>query len=59
MNNNVSQSLVDKISGFKLQMILNKSLYTDEVITREYYELVESNLLEKIHYLANELEMYI
>ena len=27
-------------------------------ITKEYYELVENNLLEKIHSLTSELEMY-
>ncbi|MDD7150802.1 MAG: hypothetical protein SOT91_05330 [Bacilli bacterium] len=58
MNKSVSQSIIDRISGFKVQLILNKNLYIDEVITKEYYELVENNLLEKIHSLTNELEMY-
>lgn len=58
MDKNVSQSIIDRISGFKVQLILNKNLYIDEVITKEYYELVENNLLEKIHSLTNELEMY-
>ncbi len=58
MDKNVSQSIIDRISGFKVQLILNKNLYIDEVITKEYYELVENNLLEKIHSLKNELEMY-
>ena len=58
MDKNVSQSIIDRISGFKVQLILNKNLYIDEVITKEQYELVENNLLEKIHSLKNELEMY-
>lgn len=58
MNKNISQIIVDKISRFKVQLILNKNLYIDEVITKEYYELVENNLLEKIHSLTSELEMY-
>ena len=58
MNKNISQSIVDRISRFKVQLILNKNLYIDEVITKEYYELVENNLLGKIHSLTSELEMY-
>lgn len=58
MNKNISQSIVDRISIFKVQLILNKNLYIDEVITKEYYELVENNLLEKIRSLTSELEMY-
>ena len=58
MNKNISQSIVDRISRFKVQLMLNKNLYIDEVITKEYYELVENNLLEKIHSLTSELEMY-
>ena len=58
MNKNISQSIVDSISRFKVQLLLNKNLYIDEVITKEYYELVENNLLEKIHSLTSELEMY-
>ena len=59
MDKNTSQSIIDKISNFKIQLILNKNLYIDEVITKEYYEVVENNLLEKIHTLSNELEMGI
>ena len=58
MNKNISESIVDRISRFKVQLMLNKNLYIDEVITKEYYELVENNLLEKIHSLTSELEMY-
>ena len=35
MDKNVSQSIIDRISGFKVQLILNKNLYIDEVITKE------------------------
>ena len=59
MDKNASQSIIDKISNFKIQLILNKNLYIDEVITKEYYEVVENNLLEKIHTLSNELELYV
>lgn len=59
MDKNTSQSIIDKISNFKIQLILNKNLYIDEVITKEYYEIVENNLLEKIHTLSNELELYV
>lgn len=59
MDKNISQSIIDKISNFKVQLILNKNLYIDEVITKEYYEVVENNLLEKIHTLTNELELYV
>ena len=40
MDKNTSQSIIDKISNFKIQLILNKNLYIDEVITKEYYEVV-------------------
>ena len=59
MDKNTSQNIIDKISNFKIQLILNKNLYIDEVITKEYYEVVENNLLEKIHTLSNELELYV
>ena len=59
MDRNTSQSIIDKINNFKVQLILNKNLYIDEIITKEYYEVVETNLLEKIHILSNELELYI
>lgn len=59
MDKSTLQSIIDKISNFKVQLILNKNLYIDEVITKEYYEVVENNLLEKIHTLSNELELYV
>ena len=59
MDKNTSQSIIDRISNFKVQLILNKNLYIDEIISKEYYEVVENNLLEKIHTLSNELELYV
>ena len=51
------ESLVDKISKFKLQLILNKNLYADNIITVDTYEKMEATLLEKINSLSNQLEM--
>lgn len=51
------ESLVDKISKFKLQLILNKNLYADNIITVDTYEKMEATLLEKINCLSNQLEM--
>lgn len=59
MDKSISQNIIDKISNFKVQLILNKNLYVDEVITKEIYEVVENNLLEKIHTLSNELELHV
>lgn len=55
--NNKTQMLLDKISSFKVQRIINKNLYKESIITIEMYEQVESNLLEKIETFSNELEM--
>jgi len=52
-----TESLVDKISKFKLQLILNKNLYADNIITVDTYEKMEATLLEKINSLSNQLEM--
>ena len=59
MNSSKSQSIIDKISSFKFQMILNKNLYIEQVITKDTYEIVENSLLEKIHILSSELELYV
>ena len=55
--NRYGQNIIGKISNFKFQLIINKNLYIDEVITKEIYEIMENNLLEKIHTLSDELEM--
>lgn len=52
-----TETLVDKISKFKLQLILNKNLYADNIITVDTYEKMEATLLEKINSLSNQLEM--
>ena len=54
---NESQSIIDKITNFKLQLVLNKNLYFEKLINQETYEIVENNLLEKITLLSNELEL--
>ena len=59
MDNNTSINIINKINNFKFQLIINKNLYLDNVITREDYELVENNLLEKINILSNDLEIDI
>ena len=55
MDKNTSSNIINKINNFKFQLIINKNLYLDNVITREDYEFVENNLLEKINILSNDL----
>ena len=55
----MSQNIINRISNLKFQLIINKNLYLDEVISKEDYELVENSLLEKINVLSNDLEMNI
>lgn len=55
MDKNISNNIMKKITNFKFQLIINKNLYLDNVITREDYELVENKLLEKINILSNDL----
>lgn len=59
MDKNTSSNIINKINNFKFQLIINKNLYLDNVITREDYEFVENNLLEKINILSNDLEIDI
>lgn len=60
MDKNISlQNIIDKISNCKLELIINKNLYFDKVITKEIYEIVENNLLEKINILSDELEIAV
>ena len=59
MDKNMTSSIMNKIGNFKFQLIINKNLYLDDVITREDYEIVENNLLEKINILSNDLELDI
>jgi hypothetical protein len=55
MDDNISSSIMNRITNFKFQLIINKNLYLDNVITKEDYELVENNLLDKINILYNDL----
>lgn len=54
MKNNV-KSIIDKISKLKLQLIINKNLFSSNVISSSIYEQMESSLLEKIETLNKEL----
>lgn len=56
MENNV-KSIIDKISKFKLQLIINKNLFSSNVIDSAIYEQMESSLLEKIEKLNKELAL--
>jgi len=52
-----TENLIDKISKFKVQLILNKNLYIENIITVDTYEKMEATLMEKITKLSNELEI--
>ena len=54
MKNNV-KSIIDKISKLKLQLIINKNLFSSNVISSSIYQQMESSLLEKIETLNKEL----
>lgn len=51
----MEKNIIDNINKFKLQLIINKSLFASEVISSKVYEQVESSLLEKIEVLNKEL----
>ena len=52
-----AENLIDKISKFKLQLIINKNLFSSNVISSSIYEQMESSLLEKIETLNKELSL--
>lgn len=56
MENNV-KSIIDKISKLKLQLIINKNLFSSNVISSSIYQQMESSLLEKIETLNKELSL--
>lgn len=56
MGNNV-KSIIDKISKLKLQLIINKNLFSSNVISSSIYQQMESSLLEKIEILNKELSL--
>ena len=54
MENNV-KNVIDKISKFKLQLIINKNLSSSNLISSNIYQQMESSLLQKIETLNKEL----
>ena len=56
MKNNI-KSIIDKISKLKLQLIINKNLFSSNVISSSIYQQMESSLLEKIETLNKELSL--
>ena len=56
MKNNV-KNIIDKISKLKLQLIINKNLFSSNVISSSIYQQMESSLLEKIETLNKELSL--
>lgn len=47
-------SILDKINNYKFELIINKNLFLEKLITKEVYEEVENDLLEQIDILSNE-----
>ncbi len=54
--NNISKDMMSKLSIFKIELIINKNLFNDEVISKDMYEIVQNKLLEKIRNISNQLE---
>ena len=50
---------MNELINYKFQLIINKNLYKDNVITIDVYEKVENSLLEKIELLSSELDIVI
>lgn len=48
--------ITNEISNIKLQLIINQSLYKDNIIDASVYETVQNNLLNKISSLREKLE---
>ena len=55
----MKENIINQIMSYKFQLVINKGLYKDEVISKEAYEIVENNLLDKINILSDKLEMSI
>ena len=53
----MKENIINQIMSYKFQLVINKGLYKDEVISKEAYEIVENNLLDKINILSDKLEM--
>lgn len=54
--NNISKDMMSKLSIFKMELVINKNLFNDEVISKDMYEIVQNRLLEKIKNISNQLE---
>lgn len=52
-----TETLTDKLSKCKVQLILNKNLYIENIITVDTYEKMEATLMEKITKISNEIEI--
>lgn len=52
-----TETLTDKLSKYKVQLILNKNLYIENIITVDTYEKMEATLMEKITKISNEIEI--
>lgn len=48
---------IDKKSKIKLQLIINKNLFSNKIISSTIYEQMEASLLEKIESLNKELSL--
>ena len=54
--NNISKDMMSKLSIIKMELVINKNLFNDEVISKDMYEIVQNKLLEKIRNISNQLE---
>lgn len=52
-----TKNVIEKINKFKIQLIINKNLFSSNVIDSVIYEQMESSLLEKIEKLNKELAL--
>ena len=52
-----TKNVIEKINKFKIQLIINKNLFSSNVIYSTIYEQMESSLLEKIEKLNKELAL--
>lgn len=53
----MENKIINEINKYKLQLIINKNLCDNNVISSNVHEKMESNLLEKINRLTKETEM--
>lgn len=56
MDKCISSDICAKINNIKMQLIINKNLYNENVVNKELYELTELSLLEKLDKLSSGLE---